>query len=150
MSYPASIETLRRAFDGANGFSLTAKNKAQGLRTRSVSGPVERRLFLDLQQTLAQAITWWDRAKALPGMQAYARDQFQNQTLDVAAEFVAMTVAAASLRDWIFAVFPTDAASGAVLEKAVDINGTVTDLTFTSLQLAAFRTEADAFLATVS
>jgi hypothetical protein len=82
-------------------------------------------------------------------MAQYARDQFNNPALDIAAEFSAMQAAADSLRGWIDANFPRHA-SGALLMETCAADGTRSNMTFTSAELAAFRTQADAFIATIS
>jgi len=54
------------------------------------------------------------------------------------------------LRNWINTNFPRDAGSGAVLTHTYSQAGLPTELQFQIADLAAFRTQADAFLATVS
>jgi len=69
----------------------------------------------------------------------------------VVAEINSVIAAATSFRDWINTNMVRNTASqtSAVLLQSADINGVTTQLTFTSLQLADFRTEATAFLATI-
>ena len=149
MAYPASTQTLHDTLGRVNRTALTTQRQVQQLRNDSAAGDTIRQRYIDLQRTLDQAIKEWNKAASVPGIEAYARDQLQNQTLDLATEFSAMVTAATNLRDWINTNFPRDATTGAVLLKTVDTAGTETPLVFTTAQTAGFRTQADAFIATV-
>lgn len=149
MAFPASQQTLADALGTVNATANKIKSRALTLRNTSVNTNVARYELLDLQKALNDAVTTWNTAAAIPGLAAYAQAQFNNATLDVAAEFSGMVNAAISLRDWIFANFPKDAGSGAVLTRTVAANGTVTELVFTPAELAQFRTRVDTFAATI-
>jgi hypothetical protein len=149
MAWPASVTTIRSAFDNVNAAANRCKALVQTARNQSAAGPINRSNVVSIIKELDRAIGIWNAAVAIPGMSAYARDQFANQAIDVAAEFTAMTAAAATLRDWIFANFPKDAVSGAALLSSIDAAGNETPLTFTTAQLATFRTNADTFTATI-
>ncbi len=149
MAWPASTQTIVDAFQETNKKALGMKTRVQAVRDNSAAGPIDRNILLNLQRDLDTAIDLWNTAKAITGIVQYAKDQFADQALDVAAEFNGMVNAAITLRDWIFNNFPTDAGTGAVLVHTVDIEGAVTHLTFSSAQLATFRTHADTFTATI-
>ena len=87
---------------------------------------------------------------AVPGLSQYAKDQYNDQALDIVAEYNAMKAAAEGVRDWIFGAIPTDAGSGAALLEVYDQGGNPTDITSTVGQTSGFRAAADVFLATVS
>lgn len=154
MAWPLSKATLELRFGLINTEIRHIKSVTQRARDLSVAGPVERRLLLELQRSLNSSVVALDAAAALPQAErnaliAYAQDQFGDATLDVAAEFTALRNAANSLRAWIHTNFPRDAASGAVLVYTVAENGDETHLTFTTEQLATFRTQADTLLALI-
>ena len=122
----------------------------QRLRDQSAVGATSRSSYLSLLAQLGAAVNRWAAIAAISGMGAYAQNQYGSGTLNIGAEFTAMRNAAISLRDWIFTNFPKDAGSGAVLVTTVDTNGVQTALEFTSQQVSGFRTQADAFVATIS
>lgn len=150
MSYPASQLAAAEAFSIINRTAITAKAQAQAFSVRSAAGPVSRIEVLELQRTIAGAAARLLQLSTTPGLAQYARDQFANQALDVVAEFTAMRAAMVGLRDWIFANFPRDPATQAVLTHTYDVDGVATQLTFTSAQLAELRTQVATFAATIS
>ena len=150
MAFPASTLTLKNGLDSALGAATKIKTYVTNARNASAQGPVGRGVILNLARLLSDAIANFDSVAAIPGIGAYAQAQFADSNLDVVAEFTTMRNAATALRDWIVSNFPTDTNSGAVLVYTLDANGTLTELTFTTTQLATFRTQADAFTATIS
>ena len=150
MSWPASKQTLANAFKEANDGAIRTKQFVTTIRDISAAGETPRKRVINLYLDLQRSITEWVIAKSLPGIVAYAREEFNDPTLDVATEFNAMQTSAETLRDWIYNNFPKDASSGAWLVTAYDTNGELINLTFTSSQLSVFRTHADTFLATIS
>ena len=149
MAFPASQQTLEDALAKVRQVALRIQSQAQNLRTRTVSESVAREDFVVLQRQLDDAIEVWDAATAVPGLLQYARDQYNDQTLDISTEYTAMRAAAIDLRDWIFNNIPTSA-GGAVELKTNTTAGDLVDILVTPAQAAGFRTEADAFTATIS
>lgn len=150
MAYPASTRTLQSVLDEINATALRVKANLQAVRTASAAGPIARQQILDVQRDLARALERLTTLSATPGLVAYAQAQFNSPTLDVATEFTAMLAAMTSLRDWTFANFPKDAGSGAWLVYTYDTSGLATPLTFTTAELAQWRTRVDAVVATIA
>lgn len=150
MAYPATTQSLQDAIALADANANKVKTFTQSLRNASAAGPVGRQGVIELVGVLTRAITAWNGVAARPGIAAYAQAQKGNGSLDVAAEFTAMVTQATSLRDWIVNNFPRDAASQAALIWVYDANGNPQELTFTTLDLAQFRTRADAVIATIA
>lgn len=148
MAYPASTKTLSEAQRNVDAAALSIKRVVQDLITLSAAQSVDRIVLIDLQRRLTTSIDTFNVAKVLVGMQAYARDQKQSQTLDLATEFNAMVDALVALRQWIFDNFPRS--GSALLERSVNLLGESTNLQFTSAQLTNFRTEATIFVATIN
>lgn len=143
MAFPASTITLDKAWSDFRRAALRAKHLTQNLRDESAAGVTTRERYYNLRQNLNDSLNEWAALLAsTTGLQAYARDQLEDQALDLSAEYVAMRDAVTSLRDWIDANIPTDAGSGAVLLREPD--GTL--LTFTTAQTSGFRTQADAVI----
>jgi len=149
MAFPASQQLLVQALSKASELALRIKGHAQRVRDDSASGPIPRVNVVALMGALTKSIDAWNSISQLSGIQQYARDQYDDQNLNIGAEFTAMRSAAIVLRDWIFDNYPK-AASGAWESLSHTNDGAGVALTFTSAQLSQFRTEADAFLATIS
>jgi hypothetical protein len=150
MSFPASTELLSSSLANACGQARRVKDIATTLRTASAVGDVPRTNLIFLMQQLSTAIAIWNQTAALSGIAAYAQAQLGNGSLNVATEFTSMVNAATALRDWIFTNFPKDAGSGAWLTGSFNNAGTLTELVFTTAQLAQFRANVDTFVATIS
>lgn len=150
MPFPASQQLLVDALRDAQAIANRAKRRTQELKSAAETAPVDRQELIVYMGELTAALNRWATISALPGIVQYARDQFDNQTLNVGAEFTAMVTAATSLRDWIFNAFPKDATSGAWLVDNYDVNGRPSRLQFTVAQLSGFVTRADALIAAIA
>ena len=149
MAFPASTITQSTAWASITGAALRIKSQVETLRNLSAAGDTGRTSYVALQRQLDNTVENWNTASAVPGLEAYARDQINDQALNLTAEFIAMRNAALALRDWIFNNIPTDSGSGAALLRTVGADGEMIELTFTTGQTAGFRTQADAFVATI-
>lgn len=146
MGFPASTLTLQKAWEDFQSQALKAKTLSQNLRDESLAGDTARVRYYDLSQSLNDILARWVWLLAnTTGLQAYARQQVENDTLDLNAEYITMRNAVTSLRNWIIANIPSDAGSGAALLRLPD----GTDIMVTTAQSAGFRTEADAVIASI-
>lgn len=150
MSFPASTITKQDAWSELCRLALRIKNKTEHLRNLSAAGDTYRTLYIDLQQSLDDVIERWAQLAATPGLEAYARDQIGDNSLNLTTAYTTMRTAAIALRDWINNNLPRDATTQAVLIYTVNAIGDRTELTFTTAQTAPFRTVADAFISTIS
>jgi hypothetical protein len=150
MAFPTATFPLEEALDQIVGTAIDLKRRITTIRDLSAAGDTARFTYIRLLQTIKESVDIWDKAASTPGIDQYAKDQFSDPGLDIVAEYTAMKNAAVSLQNWIFTALPTDAGSGAVLLNTVNVNGELGELTFTSAQTQGFRTEADAFIATIN
>ena len=150
MAFPASTVTKQIAWERITKRAVSVRGLAQRLRNQSAAGATERQEYLNLQKQLDLAVVEWDSASGTPGLQAYARDQIDDPTLNLVAEYQAMRAATITLRDWIFTNIPRDAGSGAVLTHTVDQAGDRIALTVSTAATQTFRDAADVFLVTIS
>ena len=146
MSWPASQETLALRLAEVNTRALRLRAELQSVVTASQAGSVGRERLIGVWRTLAYTLSRWQTIAATPGIEQYARDQYNDPTLDLAAEFSAMISAAQGLRSWLDTNFPRDSGSGAILVFTIDEDANLTDLGFTSGQLATFRTQAQSVI----
>lgn len=155
MPFPASAPLLADELSKARNEGLRIRNLSIAVRAASLAPgtppvPISRFELVAYMAQLTRAIGIWNAARSTPNIAAYAQTQLGSPGLDVAAEFTSMLNTATALRDWIFANFPKDVASGAWLIYSYDSAGVQTSLTFSSAELAQFRTNVDALLATIS
>jgi len=148
MVWPASQQTLSNGLRRVNNVALQAKRMAQEVHDDSLAGDIVRSRLVGLMDTLSQAVFSWNQVKALPGIVAYTQEQYDN-SMDVITEFTAMVDLATDLRQWIFDNFPMDSGSGALLSHTLSVTGQLSPLTFTTVQLAEFRTKAQSFIASI-
>jgi hypothetical protein len=149
VTFPASVQTQADALAGARRTATTMKSFAQNVRDFMFAGTVSANQVQAVMLEFKTAIETWDAAKAVPGIAAYALAQYDDTTLDIAAEFTAMLSAARTVRDWVIANFPKDA-SGYILKDIYEADGAITVRQFTSAQTAGLRTALDSFIATVA
>ena len=149
MAFPASLSTLNDALRRAMGNAVSLKNFSVGARDQMAAGNVSGNLISDnLLQNYKSAIEQWEAAAALPGIGQFAKDQFDDQALNIGAEFTAMVNAAKAARDWIVTNFPKDA-GGKMSYRTLNADGSMSVDAFTPAQTAGLRTELDNFIATV-
>ena len=142
MAFPASQTLLSTALVKASKIASDTKNRSVALNASIALGSIDRDLTITYMSQLTGAINAWNIIKATPGIAEYAKVQYNDPTLDIAAEFNSMVTTATTTRDWIFNNFPKDG-SGAWLINSYSESGQHTDLQFTKGQLSTLVTEID-------
>src|SRR4051812_33597356 len=99
MAYPTGM--LSFVLEGIDSRALKVKTYCQSLRTASAAGPVQTGQILGVYQSLRQDRAALVSASTTPGLVQYARDQKNNQSLDVVVEFNAMVAAIDQVTAWI-------------------------------------------------
>jgi hypothetical protein len=127
---------------------LALKTVLQELRSVAAAGPLASSRLLSLYTTLVTERAELVTAAATPGILQYARDQKDNQTLDVVAEFNALVGLIDDLIAWIGTNFPKDA-NGYLLAQTLGPTKPV-DRTFTVAQTAGLRTQLDLLIAAIA
>lgn len=132
-----------------------AKNRAGQVKgyctilSGQISSTVNRDVVTSAASTLKGYRDELDVLKTVQGLAQYARDQENDQAYDVAAEFNALVAAIDAVIAEIFLTYPTANPSGAVIERVLNADGSVTPLTFTSAQLASVKTLVDAVVVSI-
>lgn len=151
MAFPSSGGTrksLARAYLSAINQAAGVKTQAQELKNDSVAGSISAKRVVDFATYLADAEDLFDQVSAVPGIGQYARDQINDQTLDVATEFEDMINEIVATRDWITTNFPQDG-SGYLLMLQFDLNGRYTIRMLSTAATAGLRTQLDLLIATI-
>lgn len=152
MAFPSTAgsipQTLSVAWETARAVAGTIKLQTQSLRTQSAQGNVGASQILNHLTFLADQKVRLQAIAALPGIAAYAQEQVNDPTLNVATEFNAMVAAMDGVRDWVIANFP---ASGGFLQaQSFQADGRTVDRQFSTATLATYRTQLDALIATIN
>jgi hypothetical protein len=146
---------FRTAQNAAEAFTL-AKNLARGVKQTAQSNAAAFASTTNRDQVLALAVNLREwriglaAARDVPGVGQYARDQYADQTYDVAAEFTAMLAAIDAVITEIHASFPVDNTGGEVKERVLNADGSITMRTFTAAQLATLVTRLQTLDAAVT
>lgn len=146
MAYPTGM--LSFVLEGIDQRILKVKQQAQALRTDAAAGAIQSGRILSTHQYLRAERAALTAAASTPGLAQYARDQKNNQTLDVVAEFTAVIAAIDQVVGWIETNFPKDA-GGFLLERTLGADGPL-ERTFTPAQTAGFRTQLDSLIAMIA
>lgn len=140
--------TLDAAWGSARSTAANIKQQAQTLQSQIAAGPVSAQIILNSQAffvTLNNQLTTY---RAVPGIAAYAQNQVNNPSLDVAGAFDGMQNALVAVGTWVVTNFPVDAQS--FLQAQQFVSGTPTYVTFTQAQLAGLNTALTTLIATIS
>lgn len=152
MAFPTDVgskrDDLERAWEGVRNAAGAIKSAAQAVRTRSAAGPIEAREVVTLADQLANANDRLARYTVVPGLLAYVREQINDPTIDIVAEYNAMLAQINAVRTWVINNFPKDA-SNYLLYHTFGADGRIVQRTLTSAQTAGLRTQLDALLATL-
>jgi len=149
MAFPSgkAKRSLSKAFAMAVVTAARLKEKAEGIHATSLAGDIQRKEIMVFPTDIADALDLWASVRTLPGIGQYAKDQLDDQTLNLGTEFTAMVAACEGVRDWITANFPNQ--GGFLLERSFDANGRMVLGTLSTAQTAGLRTQLDALIAAI-
>jgi len=149
MAFPSgkNKDTLSKAFNDTRLKSRNLKQDAIDIINTTLAGTITRKVIMEFNTKIADALDVWDAAAAKTGIQQYAIDQLEDPTLTIAADFLAMKTTAVATRDWIISNFPNT--GGLLLERSFDANGRMVLATLSTAQTAGLRTELNLLIATI-
>lgn len=145
MAYPTGMLSL--TLEDIDRRILRLKASAQQARTAAVTANVAGPRILDLWSLLKGERAELVRVAAIPGLAQFARDQKNNQTLDVVAEFNLVIGAIDGTTAWIQANFPNT--TGFLLAQTFGAS-TLSDREFAPAQLTGYVAQLDALIATIN
>lgn len=147
MAFPASGKvTLRQAWDGV---TYSAANIKRMANSHINMGAITRLQVLMVSDLLADCLIALDSYTVVQGLLAYARNELNNTTIDLATEYTIMRVQIVATQDWIVANFPKDAA-GNLAVYAFNTSKKHINIDLTSEQLTAFKAQLSALVATIN
>ena len=130
---------LSKAYQKAQSEAIRVKAFSTAARNALLAGNVSANAVIQIMTNLKSSVEVWDTVSALPGIAQYARDQEDDQTYDVVAEFLAMRNAAVACVDWVFDNFPK-APSGHIEKDTLETDGSITVRQFNSGQTNGLQT----------
>lgn len=145
MAYPTGLLSL--VLEDIDRRAINVKGYCQRTRDQAAAGNIPSATILDVLVRLIQDRTALQSAASTPGIADFARDQKDNQALDVVAEFTAMVAAISGAIEWVTTNFPKDG-GGFLLAQTFGATGPI-DRQFTPAQTAGFRTQLDAVIGTI-
>jgi hypothetical protein len=148
MAFPSQTDAAT-AWQVIRSTAAAIKARTAALNSLSLAGSVGSSALLEYLDWLLDRRADLATYATTPGLAAYAQAQVNNPSLDITAEFNSMVSAIDNLRTWMTTNFPKDG-SGFLLAHTFDAGGRKVDRLFTTVQLATFRTNLQALLATIS
>jgi len=138
MAFRASSIVPSDAYAIVKRAAVQLKINLQGFNTTMQAGNINYEFLQGVYMTLKRADDQFDNLKTTPGLAAYAADQENDQTYDVAAEFNAMQSAINAAINWLNSNIPTS-----VTAKTPDTwdGGVIIANEFTPAQTAGLRTQ---------
>ena len=129
---------LAKAYQKAQNESIRVKQFATQARNALIAGTVSANAVIQIMSNLKSSIEVWDTVSSLSGIAQYAKDQEDDQTYNVVAEFTTMRTEAVAARDWVITNFP---ASGGFIQKdTLELDGSITVRQFTPAQTTGLQT----------
>lgn len=151
MAYPTSRlrAVVARAFTNADSTAIRLRSMAGGLDGQLAAGPVTATVILDnLLAELRSSRAVLIASRDTSGILAYAREQFDDTTIDLPTEFTALIAAIDDVITWVVDNFPIG--TGDYLQRyKLAPDGTLTDRSFTSAQTAGLRIQLQALFAAI-
>lgn len=148
-STASSTASLEEALKQITSYAGLVKQRTQGMLAASNAGPVDGAALINYLRDLVVAKIKLAERAATPGLAAYAQTQYNDPALNIANEYNSMLSAINSTIVWISTNFPKDG-NGYLLYEQIGGDGTVSYRSFTTAQLATFRAQLTALIATIA
>lgn len=151
MAFPATggiKDQLAPTLTEIMSLARAIKNSSTSMSAQSAAGSVSARGIALLGNDLQSQDDRLSSLESAPGLLQYARDQYDDQAFDIAAEFTAFRAAVASTIAWIDTNLPKSA-GGRWLEVEEIVSGRVIERTLTPAQTVGLRVELTLLIATI-
>jgi hypothetical protein len=154
MAFPSTSGTTQKNLSEAWMLTRLHINSikviTQTLKQSSQAGNVNAEAILTYVTRLADTKAELQNIVTVPGLEAYAKEQINNPSIDIATEYNNVIQALDSVVSWIITNMPKDA-SGYLLvtQFAPENNGRTISRTFTPAETESLRTVLDSLLITI-
>lgn len=155
MEFPGTIVSVDEAFASAKARGALIRQRAQALIDSSLAGPIPVKDVGDFATMIADGNDVFVVAVAMGAdINAYAKSQARDATLDFVAKTQALQTAIQNVRTWLSANYPKASAgtlpSTSLQEHTFDANFRRVSVTVTSAQTAGLRTQLATITAAVT
>ncbi len=123
----------------------TVKDGAVAIKAKIDAGPIPSDEVVNIMRHLKMAHDLFAEAKVAPGLNNYAKTEFNDPLLDYVAEVDAAMAACVTCFNWVNTNFPKDA-SGYLLKDKI-VNGAIENRIFTQAQTAGLSTALGTLIA---
>lgn len=144
MALKLNTYLLDAAVKNTQSKAKTVKDAATTIKARIDSGPIPSDEVVNIMRHLKTAYDAFAEAKAVPGLNAYAKTEFNDQALDYVAEVEAVMAACLDCYQWVDSNFPKNA--GYLLKDKI-VAGVVENRVFTQAQTAGLSTALGTLIA---
>lgn len=151
MAFPSSAgskaTSLADAWAAARAMAAAVKTTANNMNTLSANGTLDATTTLTGSTFLADAKAAFQTYSAVPGIQAYAQSQLNDNTVDIGTAFTTMMSAIDGVINWIVTNFP---ASGGFLQADTMLaSGRQSARVFSAAATAGLRTALATLIAAI-
>lgn len=148
MAFPASQQALADGLITIQRVALRHKQFMTQARNQLSTVTVSANQVIQVLTETKSVIEIMERAAAVSGMAQFAKNQFDDQGLDIVAEFQSLRSGLEGVRDWVIGNFPMS--PGGFIEKdTLETDGSITVRQFTPAQTAGLVSVLDTSIATI-
>lgn len=136
-------EVLQATFNRASSIASNVKERAARARDELAGGDVDANRIISFAREMAGARQELNQLSSVSGLEQYVRDQMNDQTIDLTAEFLALEGAMEAFVEGVKSSIPVDGGSGfALLAQIGGGTGQIVFVwrTFTPAQTAGLQT----------
>lgn len=136
------------AWSEARGHATAIKSSATALKQRTAAGQVSAYEILDFAKNVG---SWKARllsAATVPGIAQYVKNQLDDQTIDIVADFNAMLSALDACLSYLINSIPQDASNYLLVAK-IGLSGDLVYRQLSSGETSGLRTQLDTLLLTL-
>jgi hypothetical protein len=145
MALNLNIYLLDSALRDIQSKASTVSGLAQHIKNKIDTGPIRSEEIITLMRQFRVAHDALSVAKNVPGLNAYAQQEFNDALLDYKAEVEAVMAQMVLCYQWVDANFPKDA-NGYLLKDKI-VNGLIENREFTQVQTAGLSAQLAILLA---
>lgn len=144
MPYPTN--NLSNKLEDVDRLVEALKATLQNQVSTMAAGSVNASTILGVYVRIKRDYDALGQAAAIPGIAQHAKDEKNDQNLDIVAEFTALRAEMAAVVVWIDANFP---AAGGYIQSHQIAAGVITERPFTSGQTAGLRAVLNSVIAAI-
>ena len=145
MALKMQTYVLASALETIQAKAKTVRDTATTVKAQIDAGPIASDIIINLMRHMRTAHDVMSAAKVMPGLNEYAKNEFNDPLINYVAEIDAALSAMLACYAWVNTNFPKDA--GGYLLKDKIVNGVIENRIFTQAQTAGLSTALGTLIA---